>query len=113
VPELAALGIGVLAAALAARRIRRARRIAAAGRRRGLSTPPPTDEEAELDTDLEPFACAPLVDWLEAADRHLGWALADESDPLPPSLRCRSGPTGWRRGFRVRRLGTAALVPRP
>jgi len=94
VPELAALGIGVLAAALAARRIRRARRIAAAGRRRGLSTPPPTDEEAELDTDLEPFACAPLVDWLEAADRHLGWALADESDPLPAVLALQVGPDG-------------------
>lgn len=74
-PELAALGLGVLVAAALARRARRARLLASSARAEGQPPAPVTEGGADAASLLAPFEGAPVLDWVEAANRHLGWAL--------------------------------------
>ena len=96
VPESASLGISALVAAAYLRRIRRRRAQARAAR---------GDDEAVADSDpaavmlearLAPFADAPVLEWLELANRHLTSALRAEGRPVPaPRTRIvRVGPPG-------------------
>jgi hypothetical protein len=96
VPESASLGISVLVAAAYLRRIRRRRAQARAAR---------GDDEVLADSDpaavmlearLTPFAGAPVLEWLELANRHLTSALRAEDRvvPTPRTRIVRVGPSG-------------------
>ena len=96
VPESASLGISVLVAAAYLRRIRRRRAQARAAR---------GDDEAVADADpaavmlearLAHFADAPVLEWLELANRHLTSALRAEGRavPAPRTRIVRVGPPG-------------------
>jgi len=113
VPELAALGIGVLAAALAARRIRRARRIAAPAD--GAGCPPhrrPTRRPSSTPTSSRSHAHRSSIGSRPPIGTSAGRSPTNPTRS-PPSLRCRSGPTGWRRGFRVPSTGHRGAGPSP
>ncbi|HMD46358.1 MAG TPA: LysM peptidoglycan-binding domain-containing protein [Acidimicrobiales bacterium] len=81
-PELSALGLGVLVAAALTRRLGRAR--LGAGRAPGDGG----DEAVEVATLLEPFAGSPLLDLAELANRALAAALErNRSGGRAPSVR--------------------------
>jgi LysM repeat protein len=96
VPESTSLGLSALVAAAYLRRIQRRRAQARAAR---------GDDEALADSDptavvfearLAPFADAPVLEWLELANRHLTGSLRveDRADPVPPIKVVRVGPDG-------------------
>ena len=73
-PELAALGVGVVLAAAMARRARRVRHLASSTRSEGEATVDLSEAAAGTAADLVPFEDAPVLAWLEAANRHLAGA---------------------------------------
>ncbi|MGO9457275.1 MAG: LysM peptidoglycan-binding domain-containing protein, partial [Acidimicrobiales bacterium] len=94
-PELAALGLGTLAAAALARRARRARHLASLARREGEVPAAVPERAARAGTLLAPFLGAPVLDRLELADHHLGAGLAGTDPAARPSARLvLVGPAG-------------------
>jgi DNA-binding SARP family transcriptional activator len=92
--ELALVGLGVVTTCALARRVRNLRRAVSSARRLGerrACAPPPLGETRAA---LEPFAEAPLVDWIDFANRLL-WRLVRDEDTEPPDVRLvRAGPDG-------------------
>ena len=80
VPESASLGISVLVAAAYLRRIRRRRAQARAARRDDEALADPDPAAVRLESRLAPFADAPVLEWLEIANRHLTSALRAERE---------------------------------
>ena len=95
VPESASLGISVLVAAAYLRRIRRRRAQARAARGDDEAVADPDPAAVRLEARLAPFADAPVLEWLELANRHLTSALRAEARADPPRTRIvRVGPAG-------------------
>ena len=95
VPESASLGISVLVAAAYLRRIRRRRAQARAARGDDEAVADPAPAAVRLEARLAPFADAPVLEWLELANRHLTSALRAEARADPPRTRVvRVGPAG-------------------
>jgi hypothetical protein len=96
VPESAALGISALVAAAYLRRIRRRRAQARAARGDDEAVADPDPAAVRLEARLAPFADAPVLEWLELANRHLTSALRAEgrADPPPRVSVVRVGPAG-------------------
>ena len=96
VPESATLGISALVAAAYLRRIRRRRAQARAARADDEALADPNPAAAMLEARLAPFADAPVLEWLELANRHLTAALRAEGRPDPPPRIgvVRVGPAG-------------------
>jgi DNA-binding SARP family transcriptional activator len=92
--ELALVGLGVVTTCALARRVRNLRRAASSARHLGerqASAPPPVGETRSA---LEPFAEAPLIDWIDFANRLL-WRLVHDETTEPPDVRLvRAGPDG-------------------
>lgn len=80
-PELAALGTGVLAAGVVARRARRARHLASMERREGETPAVGTPVAMDTSTLLAPFDETPSVEWFETANRLLGSGEACNARP--------------------------------
>ena len=95
-PELAALGVGVVLAAAMARRARRVRHLASSTRSEGEATVDLSEAAAGTAADLVPFEDAPVLAWLEAANRHLAGALnaSGRADDAPPARLVRVGSDG-------------------
>jgi DNA-binding SARP family transcriptional activator len=95
-PELAALGVGVVVAAAFARRARRVRAVGSLGRDVGQAPPDVSEAAADTATLLAPFDGAPVLEWAEAANRHLAGALvrAGRADEVPAVQLVRVGPDG-------------------
>jgi hypothetical protein len=94
-PESASLGISVLVAAAYVRRIRRRRAQARAARGDDEAVADPDPAAVRLESRLAPFADAPVLEWLELANRHLTSALRAEERHDPPRTRIvRVGPAG-------------------
>lgn len=91
--ELALIGTGAIALCAIARRLRVLRRAGSAlrrdGERRRQDAP-----AAHEDALLAPFADAPLVDWIDAANRLLWRAAQDGSAELDEIRLVRAGPEG-------------------
>ncbi len=95
VPESAALGISALVAAAYLRRIRRRRAQARGARDDDEAVADPDPAAVRLEAHLAPFADAPVLEWLELANRHLTAALRAEGRADPPRTRVvRVGPGG-------------------
>ncbi|HVA05747.1 MAG TPA: hypothetical protein VNG12_03295 [Acidimicrobiales bacterium] len=96
VPESASLGISALVAAAYLRRIRRRRAQARADRGDDELVAEPDPAAVMLEARLAPFADAPVLEWLELANRHLTAALRAEgrADPAPRIRVVRTGPDG-------------------
>jgi hypothetical protein len=96
VPEAVALGVSAVVAAAIVRRLRRGRAKARAGRGDGEAVVEPGADLVALERLVTPFADAPVLDWLELANRHLTWALRDESrvDEVPRIQMVRVGALG-------------------
>ena len=92
--ELALVGLGIITTCALARRVRNLRRASSSGRRSGeraAASPPPVGEARVA---LEPFADAPLIDWIDLANRLL-WRIVRDQDAAPPEVRLvRAGPDG-------------------
>ena len=82
VPESAALGISALVAAAYLRRIRRRRAQARAARGDDEAVATPDPAAVRLEARLAPFADAPVLEWLELANRHLTAALRAEAGQI-------------------------------
>jgi LysM repeat protein len=95
-PELAALGVGVVLAAAMARRARRVRHLASSTRSEGEATVDLSEAAAGTAADLVPFEDAPVLAWLEAANHHLTGALnaSGRADDAPPARLVRVGSDG-------------------
>jgi hypothetical protein len=95
VPEAAVLGVSAVVAAAIARRLRRGRSKARAGRGDGEAVVEPGADAVLLERLVTPFADAPVLDWLELANRHLTGALRGEDrvDDVPriPMVRVGAG----------------------
>jgi len=91
-PELVMLGVGVLAAAALARRLRWSRH------RAGLDptgeVPLPSPDAADLATWVLPFDRAPVFAWVESANRQLTAALEATTEDVPGAQLLFAGPTG-------------------
>jgi hypothetical protein len=98
IPELCALGVGTLVAALMARRARRQQRLRAFLRDENSPTPRPATGSAEIGVILRPFETVPLLTWVELAMRHLS-AVARTHCPLPRAQWVRAGNDGVEVGF--------------
>jgi hypothetical protein len=84
-----------LVAAAYLRRIRRRRAQARAARGDDEAVADPTPAAVTLEARLAPFADAPVLEWLELANRHLTSALRAGARPNPPGTRVvRVGPAG-------------------
>jgi hypothetical protein len=96
VPESASLGISALVAAAYLRRIRRRRAQARADRGDDEAVAEPDPAAVMLEARLAPFADAPVLEWLELANRHLTAALRAEgrADPAPRIRVVRTAPDG-------------------
>ncbi len=107
-PELAALGTGVVLAAAMARRARRARHLTSLTRSEGEATVDFSEPAAGTAADLVPFEDAPVLTWLEAANLHLAGALeaSRRAGDAPPARLVRVGPDGVE--VRLRRTVTWA-----
>jgi DNA-binding SARP family transcriptional activator len=92
--ELALVGLGVVTTCALARRVRNLRRTGSSARRYGERRRPGARPVGETRSALEPFADAPLIDWIDLADRLL-WRLVHDDDVAPPDVRLvRAGPDG-------------------
>jgi hypothetical protein len=95
VPEAAVLGVSAVVAAAIVRRLRRGRSKARAGRGDGEAVVEPGVDAVALERLVTPFADAPVLDWLELANRHLTGALRSEErvDDVPsiPMVRVGAG----------------------
>jgi DNA-binding SARP family transcriptional activator len=92
--ELALVGLGVVTTCALARRVRNLRRTGSSARHYGERRGPSARPVAETRAALEPFADAPLIDWIDLADRLL-WRLVHDDDVAPPDVRLvRAGPDG-------------------
>jgi DNA-binding SARP family transcriptional activator len=96
VPESAVLGVSAVVAAAIARRIRRGRARARAGRGDDEVVVDPGPDATALEVLVTPFAEAPVLDWLELANRHLTAALRSEqrAEEAPLIKMVRVGPAG-------------------
>ncbi len=77
-PKAVALGVSAVVAAAIVRRLRRGRAKARAGRGDGEAVVEPGVDAVALERLVTPFADAPVLDWLELANRHLTEALRNE-----------------------------------
>ena len=92
--ELALVGLGVITTCALARRIRNLRRASSSGRRSGERAAPSQPPVGQARVALEPFAEAPLIDWIDLANRLL-WRVVRDQDAAPPDVRLvRAGPDG-------------------
>lgn len=89
--ELALTGLGIVTVCALARRVRVLRRRERAMRREGEFATKPDSEVTSLDATIEPYGQAPLVDWIDAANRLL--SRADDAAALDVRL-VRAGPDG-------------------
>jgi len=96
VPESALLGLSAVVGAAYLRRLRRARSVARAARGDEECVAAPTEAAVGFEARLAPFADAPVLDWLEVANRHLTAALRSEerADEAPGVTVVRVGPGG-------------------
>ena len=94
VPESASLGISVLVAAAYLRRIRRRRAQARAARGDDEAVADPDPAAVRLESRLAPFADAPVLEWLELANRHLTSALRAEREARSAADQDRPGRAG-------------------
>ena len=96
VPESSSLGLSTLVAAAYLRRIRRRRAQARAARADDEVVADPYPTAVVLESRLAPFAGAPVLEWLEFANRHLTASLRAEerSNPVPRVRVVRVGPDG-------------------
>ncbi|HUZ19899.1 MAG TPA: hypothetical protein VMU75_04930 [Acidimicrobiales bacterium] len=94
--ELALVGLGVLATAALARRLRLLHRIGECLRRPGERQPAVTARAGRAEALLGPLADAHLLEWIEGANRLLWRALRDSDDSraLPDVRVVRAGPDG-------------------
>ncbi len=95
-PESSSLGISALVAAAYLRRIRRRRALARATRDDDEVVADADPAAVTLEARLAPFADAPVLEWLELANRHLTSALRAEvrDVPAPRTRLVRVGPPG-------------------
>ena len=92
--ELALVGLGVITTCALARRVRNLRRASSSGRRSGERATTSSRPVGEARVALEPFADAPLIDWIDLANRLL-WRIVRDQDAAPPEVRLvRAGPDG-------------------
>ncbi len=92
--ELTLLGLGVVTTCALARRVRNLRRAGSSARRLGERRVPAAPLVGDTRVALEPFAEAPLIDWIDFANRLL-WRLVHDQDAEPPNVRLvRAGPDG-------------------
>jgi len=94
--ELALVGLGALAAAALARRLRLLHRIGECLRRPGERQPTVTERAGRAEALLGPLADAHLLDWVEGANRLLWKALREDGGAraLPDVRVVRAGPDG-------------------
>jgi len=93
-PELAALGVGTLVAALLARRAREQRMLRSLSRREGDPTPAPEERDVNLAAQLVPFERSPLLEWVEHGLCQLTVAARALGSPLPAVAWMRVGSVG-------------------
>jgi hypothetical protein len=92
--ELALVGLGVVTTCALARRLRNLRRASLSARRLGERRAAGAHPVGQTRAALEPFAEAPLIDWIDLANRLL-WRLVSDQDTDPPEVRLvRAGPDG-------------------
>ena len=92
--ELALVGLSVITTCALARRVRNLRRASSSGRRSGERAATSSRPVGEARVALEPFADAPLIDWIDLANRLL-WRIVRDQDAAPPEVRLvRAGPDG-------------------
>ncbi|MGD0742491.1 MAG: bacterial transcriptional activator domain-containing protein [Acidimicrobiales bacterium] len=92
--ELALLGLGIVTTCALARRLRNLRRASSSGRRPQERLVAPARRFGEARAALEPFADAPLIDWIDGANSLL-WRLVRDQDTEAPEVRLvRAGPDG-------------------
>lgn len=100
VPEGMALGVSAVVAAALTRRIRRGRAKARAARGDGDVVVDPVPTDSQLACRVIRFEDAPVLDWLELANRHLTAALRAEGcdrpdgPDVPSVVLVRVGPDG-------------------
>ncbi len=92
--ELAFVGLGIVTTCALARRVRNLRRAGASARRLGERRALAPRTVGRTRAALEPFAEAPLIDWIDLANRLLGRLVRDQ-EADPPDIRLvRAGPDG-------------------
>jgi nucleoid-associated protein YgaU/DNA-binding SARP family transcriptional activator len=92
-PAIAIGGLGLLAAAVLARSLRRRRRIARIGLRPGDIIAASSGSIRDLESALAALIENPALDWLDLAMRHLT-QVADQWGPMPSIRLVRVGPSG-------------------
>jgi len=94
--ELGIFGLGILTTAAVARRVRALRRLAESARRAGERTPAPAQILGDAESLVVPLGEGALLDWIDAALRLLGGAVAalGPSAPRPEVELVRAGPEG-------------------
>ena len=90
--ELALIGLGVVTICALARRVRLLRRRDSVVRREGELSAPAAPDVMALETAIEPFAAAPILEWIDVANRLLSLATPDKGT-LDVRL-VRAGPDG-------------------
>ncbi|HVX23337.1 MAG TPA: LysM peptidoglycan-binding domain-containing protein [Acidimicrobiales bacterium] len=93
-PELAALGLGALCAALLAAAALRSRRLARRHRLPGQTTRARTERAESIEADLAAFTAVPLPDLVGYGFSHLTFALAGQEHTAPRIRLVRVGPDG-------------------
>ncbi|HXZ83427.1 MAG TPA: hypothetical protein VED84_06765 [Acidimicrobiales bacterium] len=92
--ELGLVGLGVITTCALARRIRNLRRSRSSARRLGERHAVVARPVSAARVALEPFADAPLVDWIDLANRLLWRLVRDEETDAPDVRLVRAGPDG-------------------
>ncbi len=91
--ELALIGLGVVTVCAIARRVRVLRRRGSATRRGGEHPMPPPPRIASIGTAIEPYAAAPILDWIDVANRLLSRSAKNGDGAFDVRL-VRAGPEG-------------------
>jgi hypothetical protein len=100
-PELGALGVGSLVAALLARRARQQRKRRSLTRPERDPTPAPQAADVALVARLAPFEHSPLLEWVEVGLCQLTVAARAADTPLPALAWLRVGSAGLDVHFRA------------
>jgi DNA-binding SARP family transcriptional activator len=90
--ELALIGLGVVTICALARRVRLLRRRDRALRKEGEFPPQAESDIAALETAIDPYAAAPILEWIDVANRLL--ALAATEEGAVDVRLVRAGPDG-------------------
>ncbi len=91
--ELALIGLGVVTVCALARRVRILRRRGNATRSGGEHLLPPPSRIASIGAAIEPYATAPILDWIDVANRLLSRSAEGGEDAFDVRL-VRAGPEG-------------------